>query len=431
MEQLKKWAVHKDTARITSLAFLCTAVLLSAGCSVNKEKHIIIWTNTPEFASYIELYNSTHDDKKALLVYKENPSKALASMTDETPPDIVIGPLLRTEKTSRQFRPLDTIFDRENISSSGFYSQLLSAGQVKRTQYLLPVSFNLPAVIFSTDNQEFVEDNYILSLDQIRKTAVAYNKQNSNGLYTRIGFAPQSNSDFLYFVAKSSGARFRESKKSFTWNNDGVTDSIAYLRNWTKEANTSSKVEKDFIYKYLYMPSYKQVTSGRTLFAYITSDRLFRLSSEQTAHIDYRWIYQDKKIPIEDSLVMLGIPQKAKHPTQASDFIAWFLNAGTQHEILEHKAKLNLDTDQFGIAGGFSSLKEVNEHILPLYDTMLLSNTPPSEMLSVPEKLPAGWTDMKAQIVIPYLVEETGNPGSKSTESLNDRLSEWTKQNYN
>lgn len=431
MEQLKKWVVPEKAARIASLAFLCTAVLLCAGCSVKSEKHIIVWTNIPEFASYIELYNSTHDDEKALLVYKENPSKALSSLNGETPPDVVIGPWLRTEKTSRRFRPLDTIFDREHISSSVFYSQLLSAGQVKRTQYLLPVSFNLPAVIFSTDNQELVDDNYMLSLEQIQKTGAAYNKQNDSGLYTRIGFTPQSSSNFLYIAAKTTGARFRESKNSFTWNTQGLADSITYLRNWTKNANTSSKVEKDFIYKYLYTPAYKQVTSGRTLFAYTTSDVLFHLSSEQTAHIDYRWIYQDKKIPIEDSLVMLGIPQKSKHPTQASDFIAWFLNADTQHAILEHKAKMSLDTDRFGIAGGFSSLKEVNEHVLPLYYTMLLSNTPPAEMLSVPEKLPAGWADMKEQVVIPYLTEETGNSGSKPGESLNDRLTEWMKQNYN
>ncbi|MFA6855951.1 MAG: extracellular solute-binding protein [Treponema sp.] len=430
MKQLKKWTVPEKTLRLLSQIFLCAVVLLSTGCSVKNEKHIIVWTNIPEFASYIELYNSTHDDKKALLIYKANPSKALTALNG-APPDVVIGPWLRTEKTSRKFRPLDTIFDREHISSSVFYSQLLSAGQVKRTQYLLPVSFNLPAVIFSTDNQELVEDNYMLSLEQIRTAGAAYNKQNKNGLFTRIGFAPQSNSDFLYFAAKTTGAHFHESKNSFTWNTEGLADSITYLRNWTKNANISSKTEQDFIYKYLYMPAYKQVTSGRTLFAYITSDILFHLSPEQTAHIDYRWIYEDKKIPIEDSLVMLGIPQRAKHPTQASDFIAWFLNADTQHIILEHKTKMNLDTDQFGIAGGFSSLKEVNEHILPLYDTMLLSNTPPAEMLSVPENFPAGWTDMKEQIVIPYLMAETANSGSRQIESLSDRVTEWIKQNYN
>jgi ABC-type glycerol-3-phosphate transport system substrate-binding protein len=431
MKHLKKWTVSKKEVHTASLAFLCTAILLCAGCSVKTEKHITVWTNIPEFASYIELYNSTHDDKKVLLVYKENPSKALTALNGEISPDVVIGPWLRTEKTSRRFRPLDTIFDREHISSSVFYSQLLSAGQVNRTQYLLPVSFNLPAVIFSTDNQELIEDNYMLSLEQIRKTGAAYNKQNENGLYTRIGFAPQSSSDFLYLAAKTKEVRFRESKNSFTWNTEKLADSITYLRKWTKDANTSSKIEQDFIYKYLYMPPYKQVTSGRTLFAYTTSDILFHLSPEQTAHIDYRWIYEDKKIPIEDSLIMLGIPQRAKHPALASDFIAWFLNADTQHAILEHKAKMNLDTDQFGIACGFSSLKEVNEHILPLYDTMLLSNTPPAEMLSVPEKLPVGWTDMKEQIVIPYLTEETANQGNKPAEPLGDRLTEWVKQNYN
>ena len=146
--------------------FLCA--LLFAGCSLKRETLITIWTNIPEFTEYGELFNDTHGKKKVILVYKKNPSEALASKTEKNPPDIVVGPWLRTDKTSRYFRSIDTIFDGSGITQSIFYPQLLEAGKIRQSYYLLPVSFNLPAVIFSKENAGAVEDNYTLSIEQIK-----------------------------------------------------------------------------------------------------------------------------------------------------------------------------------------------------------------------------------------------------------------------
>ena len=404
--------------------------LFFAGCSLKRETLITIWTNIPEFTEYGELFNNTHDKKKVVLVYKKNPSEAIASKTEKNPPDIVVAPWLRTDKTSRYFRAIDTIFDGGGLSHSIFYPPLLEAGKIRQAYYLLPVSFNLPAVIFSKENTAAVEDNYTLSIEQIKKAGRAFNELHKNGTYSRMGFVPQAGNSFLYFAVKAKGAQFREYKSSFTWNADKLSDAIAYLKNWSKTVNTSSETEQDFAYKYLSMPNFKRVTSGRTLFAYITSDALFSLTPEQSEQLDYRWIYENNKIPIEDSFVTLGIPKHAKHASAAYDFIEWFLSAETQRAILERKAKQNLDIHQFGIAGGFSSIKEVNEHILPLYKTMLLRNTPPTDMLGVPEKLPADWELIKEQIVIPYLRDEIKNTGDTAVLDLPTRIANRAKPSY-
>ncbi|MBM7022081.1 ABC transporter substrate-binding protein [Treponema sp. Marseille-Q4523] len=415
------------------LCCLCALFLFTiffAGCSLKRETLITIWTNIPEFTEYGELFNDTHSKKKVILVYKKNPSEAIASKAEKNPPDIAVGPWLRTDKTSRFFRSIDTIFDGNGITLSIFYPQLLEAGKIRQSYYLLPVSFNLPAVIFSRENAAAVEDNYTLSIEQIKAAGAAFNVRQKNGAYTRIGFAPQAGNSFLYFTAKAKGAQFREYKSSFTWNADKLSDAIAYLKNWSKTVNTSSEAERDFTYKYLSVPNFKRVTSGRTLFAYITSDALFSLTPEQSEMLDYRWIYDGNKIPIEDSFVTLGIPKGAKHPNAAYDFIVWFLSAETQRAILERKAKQNLDIHQFGIAGGFSSIKEVNEHILPLYKTMLLTNTPPTDMLGVPEKLPADWEIIKEQIIVPYLRDEVQNTGGAPVADLPTRIANRAKPSY-
>ena len=428
-------AVGNCTAQACKKILCCLCVLFLftiffAGCSLKRETLITIWTNIPEFTEYGELFNDTHGKKKVILVYKKNPSEAIASKAEKNPPDIAVGPWLRTDKTSRFFRSIDTIFDGNGITQSIFYPQLLEAGKIRQAYYLLPVSFNLPAVIFSRENAAAVEDNYTLSIEQIKAAGAAFNVQQKNGVYTRIGFAPQAGNSFLYFTAKAKGAQFREYKSSFTWNADKLSDAIAYLKNWSKTVNTSSEAERDFTYKYLSVPNFKRVTSGRTLFAYITSDALFSLTPEQSEMLDYRWIYDGNKIPIEDSFVTLGIPKGAKHPNAAYDFIVWFLSAETQRAILERKAKQNLDIHQFGIAGGFSSIKEVNEHILPLYKTMLLTNTPPTDMLGVPEKLPADWEIIKEQIIVPYLRDEVQNTGGAPVADLPSRIANRAKPSY-
>lgn len=423
--------MHKRFTLIASFILISFAAFFAAGCSGARQRTVVIWTNNAEFAQYIELFNSTHDNVKALLVYKENPVLSLPPAKGELYPDIIVGPGLRSEKVRRYLSTLDTVFDHRALSSAIFYSQLLSAGKMSHSQYLLPVSFNLPAVIFSSENKELVEDNYLISLDQIRQTAAAYNKKNPNGMYSRIGFAPQNSAPFMYLVAKTKGARFREYRNSFTWNKEQLANALAYIKTWTDSANTSSKTEQDFAFKYLYMSPYKQVTSGRCLFSYTTSNELFRMTTEQLSHIDFRWIREDKKIPLEDSVVMLGVARYAKHKSQAYDFISWFMNADTQRTILETKAKNNLDTDKFGLCGGFSAIKEVNEHYLPIYYTSLLANTPPADALSVPEKIPSRWENMKADIILPYLKDAVSSDGKTPVIGLDERISDWLKQSFN
>ena len=420
----------KKAFSLTFAAALLFAALCT-GCSAKQERRIVIWTSSSEFAPYIELYNETHR-QKAVLVYKENPAVSMPPENGEQEPDIVIGPWLRNARTKHFFKPADFLFDRKYISSKDFYPMLLEAGVFSRRQYLLPVSFNIPAMIFSQENKEFVEDNYTISLDQIKKAGTAYNKKDKNGSFTRIGFAPQSSDKFLYLTAKIRGADFREAKNAtFTWNESSLAGTIDYLSKWISETNGSVRTENDFVYKYLSETDDKRVTSGRTLFAYMTSDQLFKLSESQISKIDFRWIQNDKKIPVEDSMIMMGISRNAANKAGAADFISWFFKTETQQALLERSASMHLGTTKFGIADGFSAIKEVNESILPGYYTALLSNIPQPGSFKVYEKKPARWEKIKQNIIIPYIKESLASDQTKRIPSINERYTEWKKQRFN
>ena len=251
-----------------------------------QEQRLVIWTDCPEFSQYIELFNKTHKDKSAILVYKENPALSLPPAKDEIVPDIIIGSWLRNENTTRYFKQIDSLFDRKSIASTDFYPQLLESGKVRKTQYLLPVSFNLPAIIFSTKNKDLISENYTITLEQIRKIASEYNLKNKNDVYSKIGFTPLSNEGFLYLAAKLYNADIYEGKNQLEWNEENLQKSIDFMRDWIRTENTSPQIEEEFAYKYLFMPYYRQVTSDRTLFAYTTSDVLLKAIKYQDLQID-------------------------------------------------------------------------------------------------------------------------------------------------
>ncbi len=421
---------HQSKFFKTITLILVSLTFLTA-CNKKKDvqaRRMVIWTSNSEFAQYVELFNKTHKENSAVLVYKENPALSLPPAGDEVPPDIVVGSWLRTDNPKKYYKSLDYIFDNRKLVSDAFYDQLLTAGQKKGIQYLLPVSFNLPALVFSNENKDLVPDNYTLTLKQVRESASVYNEKNKKGAYTKMGFTPLSNNEFIYLATKIHGANFREEKGEIVWSASNLMDTANELRDWVIKENSSAQVEEDFAYKYLFMPYYRQVTTGRTLFAYTTSDQLFKAMKDQDLGIDYRWIVQDRNLPIEDSFTMMGIYKNSKNLVGATEFISWFFQSENQRAILERKDRFNLETEIFGIAGGFSALRDVTEHILPVFYTQLLTNLPPAQMLSVPNQLPARWESYKTMVVEPYVKALATSNNTENVTTIQALESEWRRK---
>ena len=417
-------------AKSLQCLFLALIGFLCFSCKSPYENPIIIWTNRSEFASYVELFNASQDDCKAIVVYKENPSESFPIAKDETPPDIVIGPWLKNETVRKNFISLDYLFGNMQLQRQSFYPQLLEIGNINDRQYLLPISFNIPAIIFSKKNKELIKNSYILSLDEIKEISATYNKKNKSKIFTAMGFAPRWNSDFLYTVAKLQGSDFHEQGKSFAWNKTALDESINYLKNWTITNNETTTAEEDFAFKYLYMPEYKLVSTNNCLFSYTTSDQLFSIPEEKLSDVEYRWLHYNNKIPIEDKIISLGVHKKSKNIDNAEVFILWLMKEETQKAILERNKSMKLNTATFGIAGGFSAIKSVNDRVFTQFTPILMGNLPIAEYLQSPSIFPAHWEDIKERVIIPYLKEATDTENQVTEQALLDRISDWNKQYF-
>lgn len=409
------------------------SALTLASCAGNKTEIMTIWTDRSEFVSYAELFNASQSQYKAVVEYRDNPAEAL--INTDTPPDVVVGPWLKGEKARAKLIQLDYLFNEIRINQSLFYRPLLELGNVKGRQYLLPVSFNLPAVIFSKDRQSQVTDNFFISLDRIKELSKEFNTE-KNGSLTRMGFSPRWSPEFLYILTRMFGAQYEEGGRLFTWNAKGLAEAIDYVRDWSVSVNGSLSAENDYQFKNLYDPPYRQVTSGRAMFSYVSSRDLLILPADKVASIDFRWITRNDLTPVDDGMIYLGICKRAKELEAAEAFLIWFFNEKNQRAMLQRKADLGLMDRNFGIADGFSSLRPVNEKTFPLFYPNLLGHLPALESLMAPRILPNEWDTLKSGILMPWLIETaslptagSGNTGQTAAVTLETRIQDWQKSN--
>ena len=404
-------------------AFICS--MLSA-CKNAEDSIAVIWTDRIEFISYCEAFNSAQSRYKITISYKENPADALMDASEQ--PDIVIGPWLRGDATRVKFSKLGGLLSQKKINPDIFYPLLFELGNSNGSQYLLPVSFNLPTIIFSASQKNIVKTNFTLSLEEMRELAAAYNKKNGSE-YTKMGFSPRWDTDFLYVTAQGLDVSFEETQNLFSWNDKMLQELITDTRRWSQEVNTNAAAEDEFKFKYLYDPPYTLITNGRCLFWYLPSDVLFSLNNERLKSLDYRWMNYNGKTPIQDEIIYAGICKKAKNTAAAQAFLLWFFNEESQKELLARSQTDNMIAPSFGLAGGFSAVKNVTENIFPVYYPLLLKHSPQTDDFSAPHILPHNWLLLKKEIIFPYLRDQTRMfSGSEKPLSLNRRISDWYKK---
>ncbi len=404
-----------------------TLGFFTVSCGKNFQEPIIIWTNRSEIVAYVELFNLTNEDSKAVVVYKENPAESFPPSSDEEIPDIIIGPWLKNNDIREKFLPLEYMFDDQLINKTQFYPQLLQYGSLGSQQYLLPVSFNLSTIVFSQGNSTLIPENNMVSADQIRDTGASVNILDED-VYTSMGFAPSWTPEFLYEIAKLNNAQFEQEKRnpdSFTWEEKSLAQTVEYFTEWTKNANTSTTAETEYQFKYLYNPVLKNVTDNNSLYAFIPSDELFVTPEEKLSSLYYRWVQKDGKTFIHDDMLSMGLYKETTKLADAEQFIIWFMNEENQRTILNWYDSMNLQTNTFGIAGGFSSIRSVNERDFPILYPIMWGNLPSPDSLVAPNKLPSNWEEIKASIILPYLLDATNTEKADSALTIEERLSDW------
>jgi ABC-type glycerol-3-phosphate transport system substrate-binding protein len=408
--------------RIYSGMFLLSLTFL-VSCGGNNTAQI--WTDRPEFALYGEYFNTSQNEYKVTVKYLEYPAIELEK--SDNCPDIVAGSWLKNASTGTQFSSLNSYFGAKKLSRTIFYQRLLTVGRIDRNQYLLPVSFNVPALIFLKGKDQELSSQFTIDFKEIKKLSKNYNIE-TRGAYTRMGFSPLWNDNFLLTTAVLYGASFSEASP-LVWDARALDRSMSFIYNWTQEVNTNNHAEEDFTFKYFIEPPEKLIQSGRILFSYMESSDLFTLNEESKNNLDFRWIAEHDQIPLTERSVYLGVPKKAKNKKAAEAFILWFFKVESQRQLMEYFKINRINENVFGICGGFSTLSPVTDQIFPRFYPDLLGRMPHSDYFILPNILPGNWAAIKEKVILPYLHDRARKENTEDVYSLERRLSDWVRVN--
>jgi hypothetical protein len=411
--------------RHTLFFFTLSLSIVLLGCQERIETSAVIWTNRPEFAAYVERYNAANDLEGILIEYKENPAAAFRAVgPGKDAPDIVIAEGLTSRELLNKFATLESLFNEGKLDAGRFYADPLSQGVYEDQHVLLPVSFDLPLIVFDREKSPEELSPFFIEFPELRDLSVEFNEQDEHGL-VKLGYSPFWEKELLFVGSQLAGAGFRETSSSLpVWNGSKVQDSLDFFRAWTEEGNGGIEEEDAFSRKFLYEPPYMLIEKGRIRFYYHDINSFFSIPAEKRSHLDYRWPAKNEKIPVQPPLLYLGIPHGAPGIATAKDFISWFFRAETQQELLSASEYKRIRG--FGIAGGFSTLPQVNEEIMPRMYPFLLGHIPKEGYLSFPESLPLNWRAIQKQVIEPWLLKSLRRPGEG--DELSSEIEKWFRQ---
>ncbi len=304
------------------------------GCSTHTPKTVVLTTNRREVAAYIETFNTDQDDYRIELRYTSDSPVSIS--TEGSSPDLIISEYLTGNDTIKHFRPLDGLFFERKIPLRDFYPALLKLGNRSNRQYLLPIAFDLPILIY--DNRFPGKENelFLLDLEEIRTIAKSFNKVES-GTFHQMGFSPLWYGDFILLITQLFGTAYSEdSTQVLKYNPKNLSQALDFLKNWSQQDNGGPVNELRYKEKYLTTPPYRQVALGWAHYAYTTASAFFLLPENRRLGLNFRWIGYRGKILALENVVYIGILAKAPNPKGAEAFISWLFQSATQKKLLEH-----------------------------------------------------------------------------------------------
>ncbi|MDR1231638.1 MAG: hypothetical protein LBK61_09585 [Spirochaetaceae bacterium] len=405
---------------------LACAVFVCAACA-SGTKVITIWTDQSVVALYADYFNAAQDKYKAEVFYFERVSEHLSATKPQGQgsPDIVIGNWLSSAETLALFKPVKAYFP-DTPFADVFYAGLLENCGIKEEQVLLPVSFDLHALAFDRNNFALLPDPFTVDISAIQQIASDYNLM-QNGVWTRVGFSPLWNEEFLFLATELLGVNWIEDQP-VSWNIGALEQTLGRLREWVIVANDSIEADDDFYFKYFYEPPDKLVANGRILFAFTRVSDFFKLAEEHRDAIDFRWLEHENRIIPAENVVYYGIYRNSRSKSAATAFTNWFFDADTQQQFLARgKATRNTES-YFGIAGGFSAMRAVTETVFPQYYPGMLGHIPPPDKITAPGVFPSFFPEIKERVILPYLREKIRlRDSSSKLRPLDLRLADWVR----
>ncbi len=396
------------------------AMLALAGCGLIPEPSVRLITNRAEMAAYVDRFNALQSDVRVEIAYQEIPSQAVLNGVSG---DVVIGEWLASPAMMDRFDSLGDLVKPGRIDPSWFYGGLVSMGSRDNRPVLIPVSFSLPAIVFSRSGMQAELSSMFMPLGTLKTLAQAFNSPGKTGVSSALGFSPLWNRDFLDAAALLFGARFRPGRNGLPgWDQDGLSRLVEFTRSWLSDVNGGAAADQAFMTRNFVQPWYKLLMGKKILFALASFTDYYALPEEKRRDLDFRWLSQGSAIPVMEDVLFAGVLASSRNKGGARAFLDWFCSPAVQRSLLDVNQSRRIGV--FGVTNGFSSFKSINEKDLPQKYPFLLGHIPSENFLTFPETLPDNWLRARDEVIRPWIAKTASGD---EDQPLDKRLDEWLK----
>ena len=404
--------------RIRLAALLLPLAL--AGCGLLSDQTVRLLTDRPEMAAYVERYNARQSEVRVEVLYDEAPARAV--LEGRAQADVVIAEWLASPAGMARFDSLADMVKPGRIDPSWFYPGLLAMGSRDNRPFLLPLSFNLPTLLFARQSVSAELPPLALPLATVRSMGAAFNATGRTGV-TAVGFSPLWSSDFLFDTVRLHGARIRAARSGQpAWDADAMAQAVAFLRSWVTETNGGAAADRSFAERTLVQPAARLLSTKRVLFSRVAFPEFFAFPEEKRKEYDFRWLSNGTVIPAQDDVLFAGILRSARDKSGSRKFLSWFFSPQTQRSLLEVNQSRRIGV--FCIADGLSSFRAINEKDLPQKYPLLLGRIPAESSIVFPETLPDDWPRLRDEVFGPWLARATAG---EQQDGLDKTLADWRK----
>ena len=411
-------------------AAACAALLVTAAACARTEAVVELWSDRAELAAYVDAFNAADGPVKVGLTYVPRPGVRLLS--GAAAPDLVFGSGLASPELHRLLTPLDRLLGNE-LAAGEYFPDLLAAGAAGGRQLTLPFSFNLPVVVFARAATPPGIDQFLLSAVEIRRLAGEFDARESAGgepapPLGRVGFSVLWNDGLIYLLAQARGVGFAASADgTVAIDHARLAATVGFAHDWLRAGPGGIAGQQRFADTYLHLPLHQLVLEGRILL-YVTDIAGYaRLPERKRELLDFRWLTVDGRIPLLEDYRSFAVPAAAGNPAGAGLFLRWISQPEIQAHLLEAANFAWLHG--FGLAGGFPTLREVSERILPRSHEFLIGRLPDAGLLRVPAPPPVDWATVRKELVEPWLraAATTGALPPPGQPPLAQAVSRWRR----
>jgi hypothetical protein len=382
---------------------------------------LIVWSNDPDTAFFVERYNLLAEEPIHLR-YVENLSEALTQ--ERAGADVVIGRWVNTPTVNELMLPVvEHVVPRErptdpSDSDPGRRGPAIAESFSRISTAWVPLAFTLPAVAYES-NTTYVTEPFAVAFPDF---VDAVTGPITNGESPPPVFAPTADDEGIYAVYRSLGFKTTTTPAGVpVWQRNELERAIETVSSWTENHFGSLAVERDYIEEFLYDPPFRLLETGRVALIYRNSSDLFSWSFFEDYRFDFRWLATPEgPIRVNEDIVYAGIPSRSGRRDDAIAFVRWITTPSVQIELIRGKSAAGIDT--FGFFGGFSTISAVNAEITETLYPRLAGRVPAPGVLIAPEIHPRYWNEAIHQVVAPFLVAPS------SADDLAGRIDRWYLQ---